>query len=128
VQEFAIRFDRWFRWASVIGGLIPRWSRVAIDGDRAMVRMSYAFSSEFPISAAQSIRPWTGRVWGWGVHGWGGRWLVNGSSHGIVVLELDPPARSRVLGVPVRVRELALSLEDPTGFATALGRELVSPK
>jgi hypothetical protein len=41
-----------------------------------------------------------------------------------VVLAIDPPARARVLGVPVRVRELAISLEDPVGFAAALGFEL----
>ncbi len=61
---------------------------------------------------------------GWGVHGWRGRWLVNGSSHGIVVLGIDPPARARTLGLPVRLRELAVSLEDPVGFAAALGMEL----
>ncbi len=124
MQVFAIRYDRWFRWMSVIGGLVPRWSRVAIDGDRVMVRMSYAFSSEFPVSAVRSVRPWTGLVWGWGVHGWRGRWLVNGSSHGIVVVELDPPARARVLGFSIRVRELAISVEDPVGFASALGLRL----
>ena len=127
MNEFAIRYDRWFRWLSVIGGLVPRWSRVAIDGDRVSVRMSYAFSSEFPVSAVRSVTPWTGRVWSWGVHGWRGRWLVNGSSHGIDVLQLDPPVRARVLGIPLRVRELAVSLEDPAGFAAALGMALDAP-
>ncbi|HEX4984197.1 MAG TPA: hypothetical protein VFV63_21010, partial [Ilumatobacteraceae bacterium] len=74
--------------------------------------------------AIRSVKPWTGRVWGWGVHGWRGRWLVNGSSHGIVVVGIDPPAKARVLGVPVRLRELAISLEDPAGFAAAIGFEL----
>jgi hypothetical protein len=67
------------------------------------------------------VTPWSGPVWSWGVHGWKQRWLVNGSSHGIVVLSIDPPARARVVGVPVRVRELAISLDDPVGFAAALG-------
>lgn len=61
---------------------------------------------------------------GWGAHGWRGRWLVNGSSKGIVVLEIDPVARGRVLGFPVRVRDLALSLEDPEGLCEALGLPL----
>jgi hypothetical protein len=51
---------------------------------------------------------------------------VNGSSHGILVLAIDPPERARVLGVPVRVRELAISLDDPVGFAAALGYELAN--
>jgi hypothetical protein len=94
---------------------------VTIDGDRVVVQMSYAFRSTIDRSAIRSVSPWSGRVWGWGVHGWRQRWLVNGSSHGIVVLAIDPPARARVLGIPVRVRELAISLDDPGGFTAALG-------
>jgi len=85
--------------------------------------MSYAFRSAFDRSTIRSVTPWTGRVWGWGVHGWRRRWLVNGSSHGILVLGLDPPARARVLGVPIRVRELAISFDDPVGFTAAVGLE-----
>ena len=128
MTHFAIRYDRWFRWAGLLGGLVARWSRVTIDGDRVVVRMSYAFSSAVdPSRRSGPSRRGTGRVWGWGVHGWRGRWLVNGSSHGILVLAIDPPARARVLGVPVRVRELAISLDDPAGFAAALGLELGHP-
>jgi hypothetical protein len=121
VTSFAIRYDPWFRWTAGVAGLVARWSRVTIDGDRVVVRMSYAFSSTVDRAAIRSATPWAGRVWGWGVHGWRGRWLVNGSSHGILVLAIDPPARARVLGVPVRVRELAISLDDPAGFTAALG-------
>lgn len=35
---------------------------------------------------------------GIGVHGWRGRWLVNGAVSGIATLEIDPPARASVLG------------------------------
>jgi hypothetical protein len=124
VQEFAIRYDRWCKWLLVICGTGPRWSRATVDRDRVVVRMSYAFRSAFDRSVIRSVRPWSGRVWSWGVHGWRRRWLVNGSSHGIVVLEIDPPARARVLGFPIRVRELAISFEDPVGFAAALGFDL----
>jgi hypothetical protein len=108
-------------------GLIPRWSRVTVGADRVVVRMSYGFRSEFDRSAVRSVRPWNGRVWGWGVHGWRGRWLVNGSSRGIAVLDIEPPARARVLGVPIRLRELAISLEDPVAFAAGLGLPFGSP-
>jgi hypothetical protein len=94
---------------------------VIVDGDRVVVRMSYAFRSAFDRSAIQSVAPWNGRVLSRGAHGWRQRWLVNGSSHGIVVLSIDPPARARVVGVPVRVRELAISLDEPVGFAASLG-------
>lgn len=126
VQEFAIRYDRRWKWLFVVCGLVPRWSRVTVDRNRVVVKMSYGFSSALDRSVIRSLRPWTGRVWAWGVHGWRRRWLVNGSSHGIVVLEIDPPARARSLGFPIRVRELAISFEDPVGFAAALGFDLLT--
>jgi hypothetical protein len=124
VHDFAIRYDRWCGWILVAAGLGRRWSRVTVEEDRVVVVMSYGFRSAIDRSAIRSISVLKGRVMGWGAHGWRGRWLVNGSSQGIVVLAIDPPARARVLGVPVRVRELAVSLEDPVGFAATLGFEL----
>ena len=121
MQEFAIRHDPWYKWIAVLCGLVPQWSRVTIDGDQVVVWMSYAFRSTFDRSTIRSVTPWSGRVWSWGVHGWRQRWLVNGSSQGIVVLALDPPARARVLGWPIHVRELAVSLDDPVGLTAALG-------
>lgn len=56
-----------------------------------------------------------------GAHGWQGSWLVNTSTRGLVVLELDPPADARCLGARVRLRELRVSLADPEAFLTALG-------
>ena len=57
-----------------------------------------------------------------GVHGMGGRWLVNGSGQGIVVIDLEPPQHAYVLGIPVRLRQLVVSLEDPDGLRSVLGR------
>ena len=57
-----------------------------------------------------------------GVHGWAGRWLVNGSGKGLVSLELKPEQRARVLGVPVRLRELIVSVEDPAALIRSLRR------
>jgi hypothetical protein len=65
----------------------------------------------------------SGNRWnGIGVHGWGGWWLVNGSVAGIVRIEIDPPARARVLGVPVRLRILEVSMQDPEALVAALSR------
>jgi hypothetical protein len=41
---------------------------------------------------------------------------------GIVTLEIQPPARAWVIGFPVRLRKLHISLEDPDGFLAAVGR------
>ena len=59
-------------------------------------------------------------MWGWGVHGWRGEWLVNGSSSGLVRIELDPPVRARMLIVRVTVRVLRVAVEDPAGLVAAL--------
>jgi hypothetical protein len=90
-------------------------------GDRSLrVRMNWAFRMDVPLDQVRSAAPHDGRVWSWGVHGWGGRWLVNGSSAGIVRVDLAPPGRARVLGFPIRVRELLVSVEDPEGLIRAL--------
>ncbi len=39
------------------------------------------------------------------------------------MLTVEPRAQGRVLGFPVRVDELAISMEDPEGLCAALGLE-----
>jgi hypothetical protein len=56
------------------------------------------------------------------VHGFAGRWLVNGSGDGIVSLELRPAQRAWVMGFPVRLRTLLVSVQDPAGLVAALRR------
>ena len=51
--------------------------------------------AEIPRDHIASFSPGRGMVLGWGVHGWRGRWLVNGSSKGLVRLEIDPAVRAR---------------------------------
>lgn len=57
-----------------------------------------------------------------GVHGWAGRWLVTGSGDGIVNIILEPTQRAYVMGFPVRLRNLLISVEDPIGVTAALSR------
>lgn len=121
MNTFSFRYDRWCGWILGIFGSGRRFSRVVVDATAIDVRLGIAFHGRIERSAIRSARPWRGRVYGWGAHGWRGRWLVNGSSHGIVVLDVEPPGAARVLGFPVTVRELGVSLEDPDGFCAALG-------
>lgn len=121
MHTFPFRYDRWCGWILGIFGSGRRFSRVVVDATGIDVRLGIAFRGRIERSAIVSARPWRGRVYGWGAHGWRGRWLVNGSCHGIVVLDVEPPGRARVLGFPVRVRELGISLEDPAAFCAALG-------
>jgi hypothetical protein len=106
--------------AMVVVGIRPSSSDVEVDGDTIAVRMGYAFRARIPQASLRTAEADHGRVAGWGVHGWRGRWLVNGSSGNLVRLELDPPARAHVLGVPVRLRQLRVSMVDPDGFLGAL--------
>jgi hypothetical protein len=46
---------------------------------------------------------------------------VNAAPDGIVAVELAERVRAFVAGVPVRLRRLMVSLEDPDGFLAALG-------
>ena len=117
---FEFRYDRWCGWLLGTLGMGHRVSHVTVGSDALDVRMGWAFHARVPrdriAHVAQVERPFIG----WGVHGWRGRWLVNGSLQGVVAVEIDPPIRARVTFVPVRLRTLYLSLADPDAFEAAL--------
>ena len=113
---YAFRYDRWCGWLLGLLGHGRRLSRITVTGAAIDVRMGLAFRASVPRGNVVQAAPYDGRVWGWGVHGWRGRWLVNGSSHGLVTLTIDPPTPARVLGIPVRLRQLIVSLDDRDGF------------
>jgi hypothetical protein len=119
-QTFKFRYGAFGGLLSVLG-LGPAFSRVELDGDTLRVAMGWAFRATVPVSRIIEARPRSGLVGGIGVHGWRGRWLVNGAAAGLVTLTIDPEVRARVV-VPVRLRVLSLSLEDPDGVLAALGR------
>jgi hypothetical protein len=118
---YAFRYDRWCGWLLGLLGHGRRLSRITVDAGTVDVRMGLAFRASLPLGTVVEVAPYDGRVWGWGVHGWRGRWLVNGSSHGLVTLTLEPSVPARVLGIPVRLRQLIVSLEDPEGFLAQVG-------
>ena len=118
--RFPIRFTGANR-AMAILGLTRSGSWVEVDAGALRVRMNWAFRLETPREHVRTAGLYEGRVWSWGVHGWRGRWLVNGSSSGIVRVELNPPARAWVIGFPIAVHELLVSVEDPDGLIGALG-------
>lgn len=121
--RFPVRFTGLSRAMSLLG-LSPGRSWVEIDDDRLRVRMGWAFALDAPLVHVRDAQRDNRRVWSWGVHGWKGSWLVNGSSSGVVRIDLTPPPRGRVVGFPVSVRELRVSVEDPEGLVSALGGSL----
>jgi hypothetical protein len=102
-------------------GMGRRRAYVDVDGEVVRVRMGWAFQADIPRAAIGDVHRREKYVWwAYGVHGGGGRWIVNGSGHDIVVVPIEPRAKGRVLGVRVRLRELWVSLEEPAAFEAAL--------
>src|SRR5262249_33718958 len=116
---FPIRFNRANHFMALLG-IVPSQCRVDVDEGQLRVAFSWAFRLRAPLADVRSAAPDTAPVLGWGAHGWGGTGLVNGSSSGIVRVELDPPGHGFVVGVPVTVRVLRVSVEDPDGLIAAL--------
>jgi hypothetical protein len=118
-QEFPISQTRAFRaLATLFGG---RHGTVTLDDASLRVRFGVMFRAEVPRSAVRGATRWTGRIGGWGAHGRRGRWLVNGSSRGIVQIQLDPTQQGSMTGLPVKVTELLVGVDDPDGLVAALG-------
>jgi hypothetical protein len=108
-----LRYDRWFLPFSVPLGLGPNRSALRVDGDTLHVRFGWGFRSEIPLTSIKDAKRNHDKVYAWGAHGWRGRWLVNGSSNDIVELTIDPPARAYVMGAPIKLRTLYVSVTDP---------------
>ena len=82
--------------------------------------MGWAFRARFPRATVISTSALDIHPLSRGVHGFGGRWLVNGSGRGIVSICLSPAPRAYVLGVPVRLREVLVSVDRPEELARGL--------
>lgn len=122
-REFAFSYAPAVRALFSALGMGPSRARIIVEPDAVRVRMGVAFSIVIPRTSITSAGADTGRVTGWGVHGWSGTWLVNGSSSGLVVLTLNPPVPARLMTLfRLRVERLRLSLADPAGFLASVHR------
>jgi hypothetical protein len=97
-------------------GLGRRFSFIERSGDQLHVKMGWGFRARFPVASIRSVTPYSGVAMGIGVHGFGGNYLVNGKANGIVTLEIEPTARAFVIGIPVKLRKLSVSLDEPEQF------------
>ena len=126
MARFPIRFTG-ANHAMGMVGMTPSRCYVEVDDEHVRVRMGMWFELDTERSVVHSAAADHERVLGWGVHGWRDRWLVNGSSSGIVRLTLAPSARAWMGPVPLRVRVLRVSVEDPDGLIAALTRTPDAP-
>jgi hypothetical protein len=119
-ERFMIRFDNWFRAMASALWLAPSRSFIDVEHDAVSVHMSWGFQTRFPRSAILTATPVDLAPISRGVHGFAGTWLVNGSGRGIVEIRLEPRQRARVMGVPVSLRKLLVSVEDPSVLVSRL--------
>ncbi|MGI5132845.1 hypothetical protein ACQEVB_39020 [Pseudonocardia sp. CA-107938] len=125
--RFSLRYAAPLRPFLTAVGMGPRASGVRVDAEVIEVRMGWAFRARIPRSAVRDVRPHRGPVLSWGVHGWHGRWLVNGSSRGVLRLTVEPACPALVCGVPVRLRDLAVSVERPDDLLAAISDPTTRP-
>jgi hypothetical protein len=119
-QRFLIRFDEWYGILSSALFLAPSKCYVEVDDEQVRVQMGWAFRSRFPKSAVVAVAETNKNPLSRGVHGFAGRWLVNGSGQGILTIDLTPSQRGYVMGFPVRLRQLMVSVSDPAVLAAIL--------
>ena len=120
--RFPVSFTKANR--ALLRGLLipPERAYVELSDDTIEVRLGWAFSAQIPrrlVARAGPGKPPTIPFTA-GAHGWRGRWLINGSSDGIVEIELSEPARASTLGFPIRLKTVSVSLDDPDGFLATL--------
>jgi hypothetical protein len=118
MTTFAIRYTGLNSLMKYLG-MGPNRSGIDVGTD-VRIRMGWAFSVRFRREEIASVALDAQRVYGWGVHGWRGRWLVNGSSKGLVRIDLRDPVRGRLMGVPVKVSTIRVSMETPDDLVAAL--------
>ena len=121
MTRMPIAIGRYVRPILLLAGFRPRSCWIDVGPDQLEVKMSFGFHATFPRSAVQAARVWHGRrPISIGVHGWGGRWLVNGTRENTVIIDLSPTQRARVLGFPVRLTQLLVSPEQPDDLVAAI--------
>jgi hypothetical protein len=102
-------------------GAGPTLSHATVTSTEVRVAMGWAFRARVPVDGVVDAAR-VPLLYGIGVHGWARRWAVNGSRAGTVRLDIAPPCRARVCGVPVGLRTLWLSLAEPDAFLHALAQ------
>ncbi|HMM95212.1 hypothetical protein [Phycicoccus sp.] len=105
---------------AVLALAASRRATVELTDETLEVRLGLTWHARIPRASIRAAGHDPLRTISIGAHGWRGDWLVNTSRHGLVVLDLEPPAPGRCLGWPLRVHRLHLSLADPDAFLAAL--------
>jgi hypothetical protein len=120
IERIPIRFDPWYRILSIAVLLRPRDSYLEVGSNQVKVRMGWAFETTFPRDSVISAAPLDTAPLSRGVHGFAGSWLVNGAGDRVLALDLKPAGSARVMGIPVKLRRLMVSVDEPARLAIRL--------
>jgi hypothetical protein len=93
-----------------------------LDDDTLTVKMGWSFSAKIPLESITAIEALDTKVISIGVHGWRGRWLVNGKGDQLVRITIDPSVNAKAVQYPVKLKVSSLSLDDVDGFVAAVAR------
>jgi hypothetical protein len=119
--RYAIRVDPMFRGLFALLGASAQHDYVDVGAGHIEVHLGWLFRTSIPRSAITAAKHHADMFGGWGAHGWRGRWLVNGSSKGVVEINLTPRQPARLLGIwPLSLQTLYVSLVEPDAFLAAL--------
>lgn len=127
--HFAIRYSNFWRLGLGIIGLGPSFSGVDLDAEELRMRFGWGFTMRAPRSSVARAGRFDHHVWySLGAHtNLRGRWLVNGSGHGLVRIILSERGSGTSSGFPIHPHDVLVSLEDPDGFLAALGASPLGP-
>jgi hypothetical protein len=127
--RFAIKRSAWVRPLLLLFGATPERSFVEIRGACLRARFGW-YQVTIPIEDIETVEPsdwpWYGGI-GWRTNMRSVIGLV-GSLAPVVRISLSRPVRTRLLLIPIRLRELYLSLEDADGFIAALADARPAPR
>jgi hypothetical protein len=120
VARFPIAYSTSMRL--LLGSLGLGASRAWVDVDDAWieVRMGWAFRARFARNSVRAAERSNRRLVSQGVHGRNGQWLVNGTTQGVVRIDLAPDQEARAIGRHVGLSRIEVSVEDPDALVTAL--------
>ncbi len=115
---------------------------VRFASDSGMILRGEQFRADIPLESIMGVRPDQPFImrdhgfsvlqtsisfnakWGIGlVKGGRGVWQVNGDTGALLAIDMNPKARGRAMGFPIRIRTLRLGVEGEDELITALGGE-----